>query len=328
MACLRNVWCQTVEGGCVPQALIKSLTGLLQLRPVEDPPEPWPTLSDALHRAPTSQAMLVDDLKLVYLPIAKNACSSLKQLVASLGGVDLEQDEDIHIKLDSKPTGLQFADRSEDEIRHALSAPGWMRFAVIRDPFDRLVSAYVEKFVLHRDEPRIEETVGPAYRAVFGHEELTPADMARGITFREFVEFILGQDPRGLDSHWQPQSEQLGHIAFTHLYDVRELDALAADLQAHVGQMIELPWMNASREAADLRVSVPAACDLLPADLVDPARIDLASFLPDDLRGRIAQYYAMDVTLCRMVRHLTPAAVARTEVLIPGADDPLPAAQV
>lgn len=286
----------------MPQALIRSLSGFLQLRPAENTPKPWPTLSHALHRSPTSQAMLVDELKLVYLPIAKNACSSLKQLVAALGGVTLGPDEDIHVKLDRNRTGLQFAERSEDEIRHAMTAPGWMRFAVIRDPFDRLVSAYVEKFVLHRHELRIEETVAPAYRAVFGRGDLTPADMARGISFREFVEFVLQQDPRDLDSHWQPQVEQLGHIAFTHLYDVRELDALAADLQAHVGQEIDLPWMNASREAADLRVSVPGACDLLPGALVDPARIDLESFLPDDLRGRIAQYFARDVTLCRMVR--------------------------
>lgn len=296
----------------MPQALMKSLSSLLQPRPVEEPPlpdaepmpAPWPTLSQALYRSPTSQAMLVDDLKLVYLPIAKNACSSLKRLVASLGGVELEPGEDIHIKLDSNRTGLQFADRTEEDIRDALSTPDWMRFVVIRDPFDRLVSAYIEKFVLHRDEPRIEETVGPAYRAVFGHDDLTQEDFERGISFREFVEFIMRQDPRDLDSHWQPQSEQLGHIAFTHLYDVRELDALAADLQAHIGQEIDLPWMNASRDAADARVSVPGACDLLPSDLEDPARIDLDSFLPADLRGRIGQYFAMDVTLCRMVRHV------------------------
>lgn len=276
---------------------------VLHAEPSQDHPiAHFPLLSHALYRSPTSQAMLVDDLKLVYLPIAKNACSSLKQLVAGLGGVDLQPGEDIHIKLDTNRTGLQFADRSEEDIRKALSGPDWMRFVVIRDPFDRLVSAYIEKFVLHRNEPRIEETVGPAYRSVFDHEDLTPEDFERGISFRDFVDFIVQHDPRDLDSHWQPQAEQLGHIIFTHVYEVGNLEALAADLQAHVGQEIDLPWMNASREEAEMRVPVPGACDLLPGALVDPARIDLESFLPDDLRGRIAQYFARDVTLCRMVR--------------------------
>lgn len=290
----------------MPQALIRSLSGLLQPRPVEEPhlPEPWPTLSQALYRSPTSQAMLVDDLKLLYLPIAKNACSSLKQLVASLGGVELEPGEDIHIKLDGSRTGLQFADRSEEDIRHALTAPGWMRFAVLRDPFDRLVSAYVEKFVLHRDEPRIEETVGLAYRAVFGRDELTPEDFERGISFREFVTFILHENPKVLDPHWQPQSEQLGNVAFTHVYDVKGLDCLVDDLRKHIGQEIPLPMMNVSRDIAADQISLAGACDILPDDFQDPGRISVDSFLPDDLYTLIAQYCAMDLTLYRMVQRM------------------------
>lgn len=297
----------------MPPALMNRITTLFQVRSnLTDseleaelaPPIEYQPLSHALNRSPTSQAMMVDDLKLVYLPLAKNACSSLKRTVATLGGVELQPGEDIHIKLDTNTTGLQFADRSEDEIRHALFSPDWMRFVVIRNPFDRLVSAYIEKFVLHRDAPRIEETVGPAYRAVFGRDVLTPEDFARGITFREFVTFILHEEPKALDFHWQPQSEQLGNIAFTHVYDVKRLDDLAADLSAHVGQQISLPRMNVSRETSGDHVVLPGACDLLPADLEDPGRITVDSFLPADLHSLVEQYFALDVTLYRMVQRL------------------------
>jgi len=289
---------------------MNKLTNLFQAWSDRTDPEPaepvalpidCPPLSNALMRSPTSQAMMVEDLRLVYLPLAKNACSSLKRMVASLGGVELEPGEDIHIKLDTNRTGLQFADRSEEDIRKALSGPDWMRFVVIRDPFDRLVSAYIEKFVLHRDVPRIEETVGPAYRSVFGREALTPEDFVRGITFRGFVTFILHEDPKTLDFHWQPQSEQLGNIAFTHVYDVKQLDDLAEDLRAHVGQDIALPRMNVSRDASGDPIVLAGACDLLPAELEEPSRISVDSFLPDDLHGLVAQYFAMDVTRYRMV---------------------------
>lgn len=264
-------------------------------------------LSHALYRSPTSQAMLVDDLKLMYLPLAKNACSSLKQVVAALGGVVLEPDEDIHVKLDTNATGLQFADLPESNIRKALSGPDWMRFVVLRDPFDRLVSAYVEKFVLNRTELRIGETVGPAYRAVFARDELTPADFERGISFREFVTFILHEDPKALDAHWQPQSEQLGHVAFTHVYDVKGLDCLVDDLRKHVGQEIPLPMMNVSRDMDADQIVLAGACDILPSDLQDPGRISVDSFLPDDLYALIAQYFAMDVTLYQMVQRMNAA---------------------
>ena len=251
--------------------------------------------------------MLVDDLKLMYLPLAKNACSSLKQVVAALGGVVLEPDEDIHVKLDTNATGLQFADLPESNIRKALSGPDWMRFVVLRDPFDRLVSAYVEKFVLNRTELRIGETVGPAYRAVFARDELTPADFERGISFREFVTFILHEDPKALDAHWQPQSEQLGHVAFTHVYDVKGLDCLVDDLRKHVGQEIPLPMMNVSRDMDADQIVLAGACDILPSDLQDPGRISVDSFLPDDLYALIAQYFAMDVTLYQMVQRMNAA---------------------
>lgn len=57
-----------------------------------------------------------------------------------------------------------------------------------------------------------------------------------------------------------------------------------------------------------MRVSAPGALDLLPSVLVDPARIDLESFLPDD-RGLIRQYFAMDVTLCWTVRRGAEAQI-------------------
>ncbi|GGC03624.1 hypothetical protein GCM10011363_20270 [Marivita lacus] len=67
--------------------------------------------------------------------------------------------------------------------------------------------------------------------------------------------------------------------------------------------------MTALREAAEMRVSAPGALDLLPSVPVDPARIDLESFLADDLRGRIRQYFAMDVTLCWTVRRGAEAQI-------------------
>lgn len=304
----------------MPRVLVNRLSNLIQARQQDRAPMPdlepgpsieCPPLSRSLNRSPTSQAMIVDDLKLIYLPIAKNACSSLKRMVAAMGGVDLLPGEDIHIKLDKNSTGLQFADRSEDEIRHALSSPDWMRFVVIRDPLDRLVSAYIEKFVLNRNHPRIEETVGPTYRAVFKKDDLDAEDFARGITFREFVEVILAETPKALDFHWRPQSEQLGNIAFTHIYDVRQLDDLVADLRAHVGQEVELPRMNVSRDATGDLIDLPGAYDILPADLAEPNRISIGSFLPPDLRSLVEQYFAMDVTLYGMVQRLGTERHAR-----------------
>lgn len=260
-------------------------------------------------RAPTSQAMIIHDLKLIYLPIAKNACSSTKLLVAELGGLRLEPGEDIHQTLDTRNTGFQFKDHPEDVIRHAIAAPGWMRFMIFRDPMDRLVSAYVEKFVINRSFDHQWDTCRDVLKAVLGSDDPAPEDFVQGITFREFAEFILSQDPRELDSHWQPQVFYMGHVPLTHMYDVRAMDRLVIDLQSHVGSDIELPRRNVSREPERATEYLDIAADCLPGDLHNAETLSTDSFLPEDLRQRLTEYYAADVSIYRQIQQNTAAAV-------------------
>lgn len=260
-------------------------------------------------RAPTSQAMIVDDLRLIYLPIAKNACSSTKLLVAKLGGLVLEPGQDIHQTLDTGDTGLQFKDHPEDHIRDAIAAPGWMRFMIFRDPMDRLVSAYVEKFVINRNDDRQWDTCRQILGTVLNKSDPTGEDFERGITFREFAEFILAQDPRDLDSHWQPQVFYMGHVPLTHIYDVRAMDRLVVDLQAHVGSKIELPRRNVSRKATGRKETLEVAADLLPGDLHNAERLSVESFLPRDLHRRLAEYYAADISIYHQIWRNTVTSV-------------------
>jgi len=264
--------------------------------------EDFSHIPSPLKRPPTCQAMMIDDCRIIYLPIAKNACSSLKRTIAELGGVIPAKGEDIHHKLDSEHTGLQFEDRSDHEIRAALSDTDWMRFVVLRDPLDRLVSVFVEKFVLNRNIPAQAPTIGPVYQAVLLKETITPEDFDRGLTFREFAEYILSEGPARLNGHWRPQSAYLDHIPFTHVYDVNRLDLLARDLRAHLGRDIALPRMNVSREKSNELIYHKWAPDARPADLPTPKKLSVESFLPDGLHRKLIEYYATDLTLHRLAQ--------------------------
>ena len=256
-------------------------------------------------RSPTAQAMIVDAHKLIYLPIAKNACSSTKRLVAQLGGLTLERGQDIHTALDQNNTGLQFKDHSADHIKHVLAAHDWMRFMVFRDPIDRLVSAYVEKFVINRERPEQWETCSHVIKTVFGIDTPTAEDYEHGVTFREFAEYILAHDPQQLDSHWQPQIFYMGHVPLTHLYDVKSLELLEADLRDHIRADIVLPRVNVSRDESDTHIYRKHAVDLLPQDLDDAKSLSLSSFLPQDLHSRLLEFYAADVSTYSLIKALS-----------------------
>lgn len=251
--------------------------------------------------------MMVKDLKIVYQPIAKNACSSTKRLVASLGGFAPAQGQGIHVALDSQNTGLQFKDHTHDDVSAALNDDGWMRFVIYRDPLERLVSAYVEKFVQNRTHPNQRRTIDGVIKSVFETDEPTEDDYEHGITFREFAEYILAENPNHLNSHWQPQTYYMGHVTFTHVYDVKNLGSLERDLRNHIGEDIELPKTNVSRDRSAELEYLPIAADLLPRDLANSKRLHIDSFLHDDLRARLSEYYAADMSIYRMVKGINGA---------------------
>lgn len=266
-------------------------------------PQPVGRHPSPFKHPPLDQTVMVDDLKIMYLPIAKNACSSMKRLVAELGGVSLASDEDIHQKLDRASTGLLFANRSDDDINHALSEPGWMRFVMFRNPIDRLISAYIEKFVVNREGSGVSITCDPVLMRTMKLGWLRKQDYRRGITFRSFVEDILSQPPNMLDPHWCPQSEYLKPFPYTHIYDLKALEDLARDLENHVGKKVEMPRLNTSRKSDADKIHVNGALDLLPKDLPSPESISEESFLDEELNNRILHYFADDIEIYNRIKH-------------------------
>lgn len=259
-------------------------------------------------RVPLRQAMMVDAHRLVYLPIAKNACSSLKTLVANLGGMELGPEQDIHGVLDHDPNRLVFLNRDDADIRAALSAPDWMRFCVLRHPLDRLVSVYVEKFVKNRHAPGMRITCDPVLLRSLNKWHLTEADYDRGITFRSFAQDLLSEPPQRLDPHWRPQSLFLNHIPHTHLYTVDMLGVLKSDLEGHIGAPVDLPHKN--RVRMDKTGGLPGICvaDALPGDLDAPEKIDMDRFMDAPLRAQLSEYFAQDLTLFDLVHQMNANA--------------------
>lgn len=256
-------------------------------------------------QCPTTQTMVVQNHKLIYQPVAKNACSSTKYLIAEIGGLKkIKGHGGIHALLDNNNTGLQFKDHSEEKISKILNEAGWMRFIIFRDPLDRLVSAYVEKFVKNRSKPVQRLSTKGVIQAILDKEEPTNEDYDRGITFREFAEYILHEKPYKLDSHWQPQINYLGHVAFTHMYDAKHLEKLEADLSRHIGYDIKMPRANVSRQRSGKLEYLKHAPDLLPSHLEVAPKLDIRSFLDDNLHARLSEYYAADISIYRMVQNI------------------------
>ena len=198
----------------------------------------------------------VPSVKVMFVQVHKNACTSLKWMLADIAGEEpgtftqsllpsTVDEDDVHDR--KRWTRSPRLNRLEPELRAQIHPDnGWFVFAVTRDPRARLFSAWQSKLLLEN----------PGYTGYRRqpwyprHPVTTDSVVADFATFVEMLE--QAPAPRILlDPHFQAQVELLHEdvITYTDIYDVREMSRLLRDLRHHLDQVgwtgeLELPRAN------------------------------------------------------------------------------------
>ena len=196
-----------------------------------DRPRNRPNVEPAL-RWPFSTYLAEHSHRVIYCPIPKVACSSLKLWFLRAAGLEIISTTDMHeiVAARQREHGL-LADE-----RH-LRDPGYFKFAFVRNPLHRLVSAYLDKVV------RVEVEVSPARAAIetIQRTKLSRNDPARRVSFREFVEYVVATPDTELDEHFRSQHPFLGDVEWNLLGRVEELERGMARVIAAVGFGAHVP---------------------------------------------------------------------------------------
>lgn len=155
----------------------------------------------------------IESAKVFYVSTPKVACTSLKWWVADRVGV-AEAVEQSTQSLESSPelaihdlfhivaphvTGLD-----ADALQPLLESPAVFRFALVRNPYKRLFSAWQSK-VLLREPLQVKPYLDKAF---FNHPVNTEADIAAA--FEAFLEYLsVHEAPNFQDPHWGVQVDLL-----------------------------------------------------------------------------------------------------------------------
>lgn len=256
-----------------------------------------------------NEVLVVPKLKLIFCFVPKNACSQFNRLVNRLNGID---DGDICTDRDPnyKSAMLNF---TADDFEEALNDPRWTKAVFLRDPLERLVSAFRSKC----EDPR--ECGGDCPIPSFGNSE----------KFHSFskvahdMEFIS-------NAHFLPQSslcgglgdtigayDYIGHISqdfksehrqvteMLHLLAKRQLDSGASPLDAHAGDEKNSPPLADKPSLATLSQHIHPTEAQLPL---------LASeYFPETgpdhrdphvhLTGNVSEYFANIFSLQKALRY-------------------------
>ena len=202
------------------------------------------------------QFLINRERRFIYCFVPKVACSSLKRWFARVAGIAAEDVvPNIHEFVSRNFSLARVPSREADKL---LRSSEYYRFAFMRNPFARFVSAYLNKIVVPEGPglaPIKRVQRGPLWdvprRIRFELGRLSPrgsVDFQRGITFRQFVHHVVNtRSPGRLDTHWRPQSLLLGEVQFDFLGLMENMRPDFEHVCRRLGLESELPVSNFSR---------------------------------------------------------------------------------
>lgn len=184
-----------------------------------------------------------------------------------------------------------YARRISRPLMDAARGPDWRKIAVVRDPFARSVSAYLEKFCTEN-----------RHRS-WAAEVVAAAGQDGGLSFSQFVRYLEQTDNATVNRHWRRQTFVIDF--FGDGVEMVRLEHLAQDIAALDPPLPEALRAPPNRNTNPYRDSDPwIAGDTAAADLPNTELIALheggaptprpEDFLSNEIMARLRMVYARD----------------------------------
>lgn len=154
-------------------------------------------------RAIRMKLIVCKNYKFAYCPIPKNACTTLKYWVMLLQETPPDDPQKVHI--DGIVPQIEF-----EQSNTYSEYGGYVTFAIIRDPYERLISAFLDKFVKKRNE-----NVEQWKNGYWGHIAYD-INVTGEVCFLDFIKYVepdsgkLWKD----DQHWGSQYTRCKNFKF------------------------------------------------------------------------------------------------------------------
>ena len=170
--------------------------------------------------------------------------------------------------------GRSLLDQPTDTVVDMLTSPEYFRFGFVRNPYSRLVSAWMSKLAWENDGY---EDVREAVREAFDYPTVDGRRVGT-VSFRDSVELLLDPSTASLfDPHWHRQVDVL-------MVDVTELDFVGRFENFATDFSTVLERLGAPPHVSELATTVTDATTPIP----------LSAAYDSDLASRVHDHYLAD----------------------------------
>ncbi len=232
----------------------------------------------------------------VYAYVPKAACTSLKRWMAVVEGLlpaeaDRARFPGIHAFMRSQ---VRLAAHEAPSI---LRDRDWFKFAFVRNPLSRLVSAYLDKVVpAKRTAARLvrnfelQEPSTPFWKRL---KAVLRADVKRGLTFRELVAQLGRERMDKLDEHFRPQALLLAGLPLDFVGHVEQMAEDFSIIQRRL--RTNVPLLHEKKQTYAVAAEGEFVADWPIARFREqPSHPHWRRFYPPDVLAQVARIYQAD----------------------------------
>ena len=237
---------------------------------------------NAKHRFAANHALVAYRTGAVFTYIPKNGCTTLRYSLALANGVINGPEDFVWIHANNGTFSASLADLVRAD----------MSIVILRCPFKRLASAFLDKFVSY------ERNAWNFRRSMDDAIDLPD------LTFRQFANELLNlQGLLRSDDHWRPQIDFLVYEDYTHWIGLSELsnsnERLAADTGVQLEDTRSMMRHHLGQKATLDGAYVDAPLRDLHALMLEGKAPSYGGMYDDALRDVVAKIYKDDLGLVR-----------------------------
>ncbi|XP_069493646.1 carbohydrate sulfotransferase 14 [Ambystoma mexicanum] len=152
-------------------------------------------LTSSQRKTVLKHILVNDKYKFLYCYVPKIACSNWKKVLKVLDGT--LENVNVKGKMDHKNDLVFLADMKAEEIKFRLKH--YFKFMFVREPMERLLSAYRNKFgEIKEYQQKYGTEIVKRYRKNPGNSK------GDDVTFSEFLWYLLDEDVEKMNEHWMP----------------------------------------------------------------------------------------------------------------------------
>lgn len=188
--------------------------------------------------------------RFIYCSIPKNASSSLMKAILALSNSP-RKEELLNSSRDTIRNYVELdynlASYSYTEAKKIIDSD-YFKFVIVRNPWARLVSTYINLFIRFHEHGRPTALVKDSVKYIYG-EDVKHRDSI-SITFEELIKYLCAIEDRYLDQHCIPQYLFLGGLEYDF---IGRMENLSEDLQYIQNRVkislisLELPKLNKTK---------------------------------------------------------------------------------